>query len=998
MYKKKILAVGLEFNNYSFSKIYKKEAIHSSVNAKIHCKTISVRNIFVLLLVCFSFPGFNQVKSVGTPSIINYPKAEYDAGTQNWEISQDKHGFMYFANNDGILKFDGLHWDLIEISSASPVRSVCVDSNNNIYAGLFNDFGILIQNTTGRLNFKSLRYLLPDNNIKFDDIWKIYEIPQGIVFQSFDYIFLLKNNIIEIIKPKNRFHFSFSVNGRFFIHEPGVGLFEYIAGIINKVPWADELKDTEIWTILEIRNNHLLIGTRENGIYKFENGRLYTWLTPAGKLAEKNKLFSAAVLKGGHFVFGTILNGIIISDLDGNIVQHINRDKGLQNNTILSVYSDKENNLWLGLDNGIAYVKINSPLSFISDDVGLGTGYCCIIFQGKLYLGTNQGLFVKSFSDFSDNKLNFELIDNTAGQVWSLDIFNEQLICGHNSGTFYIQDKTAHKISSIEGGWKYIKSKNNPDLLIGGHYNGLSLLKKINNKWSFYKKISGFNESSRFIFQDINGILWISHGSKGVFRIHMNETLDSIIHYKLYTENDGLPSNERNILFSFNENAYISTINGIYKYQDSSDLFIIHDELNQLLSIDGQLLNLETDHQGNIWFIAENESGVFRQNEDMNYTKITSPFKELDGKYVNGFEYIYPLNNDHVFFGLDNGFAHYSSKTLKSYSEKFSSFITKIEMPYIDSIIFINPDNSDTDLKVPFRKNILRFHYASPFYENLKQLRFSFFMDNYSEKWSGWTSDKYRDFTNLPEGDYTFKIKAKNIYENESEVAQFNFTILPPWYRSNIAYFAYIFLMFSLIILTVKFIYYRIGLSKKKQKIKHALELQKREEEFQHQTLLAEKEIIYLRNEKLRNEMIYRDKELANQTMAIIQKNKFLMKMKEELRNLKKSTGDNQIKNRILCLNKKINKEIDNKQQNQLFETYFDEVHKEFFEKLKKQFPHLSPREMRLCAFIKMNLTSKEIAALFNISDRGVEISRYRLRKKIKLPRETNLPVFLSNI
>jgi len=957
-----------------------------------------IRKFIVLIFICLPFWAHTQIKFTGTPSILNYPKSEYNAGTQNWGIAQDKNGFMYFANNDGVLRFDGIHWDLIEVSRSAPVRSVAIDGENRVFAGFTNDFGVLKQNETDPPFFESLRHLLPDPDIEFDDIWKIHEIPQGIVFQSFDYLFLFRNNTIEVIKPENRFYFSFNVNDRLFLHEPEVGLFEYINGMVNKVPWAGELKNTEIWSILEIKDNHLLIGTRNNGIYKFENGILGKWDTPANDLIAKNKLFSGSKIMDDQFVFGTILDGIVITDAEGNILQHINRNRGFQNNTVLSVFPDNKNNLWLGLDNGIDYVEINSPLSFITENEGLGTGYCSRIFQGKLYLGTNQGLYVKSFNSFSNSVEPFKLVKNTAGQVWSLNIFDEQLICGHNSGTFLIRNNEAVHISDEEGAWKYIRLKSRPELLLGGHYNGLVLLRKTEDGWAFYKKVRGFNESSRFIFEDEDGIIWISHGGKGIFRVRLNEPMDSVIQSRLYTKTDGLPSNENNILFTLNDKFYISGTNGIYSYMESSDSFRIDDQLDQLSSIDGQLLTVETDESENIWFIAQNESGVLRRNEDLNYTKITAPFKQLDDKYVNGFEFVYPYSSDHVFLGLDNGFAHYSSKILKSYSEEFRCFITKVEMPSVDSTIYFNPNHLNFDVEVPFRKNAFRFHYAAPFYENPKQLQFSYYLENYSEDWSDWTSDKYRDFTNLPEGDYTLKVKAKNVYGVESEVSVFSFTILPPWHRSQLAWFVYFILSVLFIFFVVKFVLHRIELSRKREILKHEAELQKKEELYQHQALVAEKEIIRLKNEKLQGEMIHRDKELANQTMGIIQKNKFLGKLKEELNQAMKNTSDAQLKTKLSTLNRRINKEIDNKQQNHIFETYFDKVHEDFFQRLKQEFPTLSPRETRLCAYIRMNLTSKEIAALLNISDRGVEIGRYRLRKKLDLPREINLSTFLSNI
>lgn len=179
---------------------------------------------------------------------------------------------------------------------------------------------------------------------------------------------------------------------------------------------------------------------------------------------------------------------------------------------------------------------------------------------------------------------------------------------------------------------------------------------------------------------------------------------------------------------------------------------------------------------------------------------------------------------------------------------------------------------------------------------------------------------------------------------------------------------------------------------------KHREVLKKREQLFRQQALLAEKENIQLRNEKLKTEMTFRDKELANQTMNIIQKNEFLVKLRDELQHLQKSTSEGAFKTKLVTLLRRINKEIDNKQQNQIFDAYFDEVHEDFFEHLRNRFPDLSAREMRLSAYIRMNLTTKEIAVLLNISDRGVEIARYRLRKKLNLERETNLTSFLLNI
>ncbi|MCY1721059.1 triple tyrosine motif-containing protein [Prolixibacteraceae bacterium Z1-6] len=949
----------------------------------------------IILLLLLPFCAFAQVKTIGTPNVQNYPKTVYKAGTQNWDIAEDKKGFMYFANNDGVLIFDGFHWELIEVP-LSLVRTILVDSQDRIFVGLLYDFGMLKKTPSGKYVYQSLVNLVPKDSREFNDVWKIHEINGNIVFQSYEKLFIYDGTQIKVLNPVNKFHFSFNVNGRLLIQEPGIGLFELFNGFIEKVPWADRLKDFQILSILEINENHLLIGTAQDGLYYYEHGKLEPWETEVNKAVKNSKLFSATTVLGNHLAFGTILDGLYISDQDGRIIQRINKSNELLNNTILSVFSDQEKNLWLGLDNGIGYVEVNSPVSYITARGGLGTGYCCQIFDNKLYMGTNQGLFVKPFTDIGQNTEYFELVENSEGQVWSLGVFDGQLICGHNFGTYAVEDNVATKISEVPGGWIYIPLKNYPDYLLGGHYNGLILLEKKASGWEFKNKLKGFDVSSRFLFQDKSGEIWMSHGGKGIYRLSINEALDSVVNIKLYNDRNGLPSAAQNILFDLYGEKYVSTVDGVYEFNASADAFKPAEEINKLFGLRERIKKVVTDDSENIWYISEGESGVLRKNEDLTYTKISSPFESLNEHYVSEFEFVYPRNNDHVFFGIDDGFAHYSSKFPKSFVQEFRSFITKVELSYLDSVIY--PQQFDgVRYEFPFRKNSFRFHYTSPFFENLLDLRFSYFLENYSEDWSVWTTDIYKDFTNLPFGEYSFKIKALNNYGIESDIHELNFVVLPPWYHTSLAYTLYIILLLVTIILAILFVQYRINRSKELEKQKHRKELHAKEEAFQHQAVVAEKEIIKLRNERLRADMIYRDKELANQTNAIIQKNKFLRKLNDELKLLQNSTDDASVRTKIAVIKQRISKETENKQQ-KVFETYFDEVHEAFFDRLKKRFPQLSPRDLRLCAYIRMNISTKEIATLLNISDRGVEITRYRLRKKLELPREINLSIFLSGI
>lgn len=949
-----------------------------------------------LFLIVFVVPLRSQI--LGIPNIRNYPKSEYNAGTQNWAIAQDQDGFMYFANNDGLLRFDGFHWDLIPVP-LSLVRSVHIDSDNRIYVALLYDFGEVVRDQSGHFHYRSFLPLVPEEERDFNDVWCIQEWNGEVVFQSYEKMFFVdrEKNKVNLVLPEHKFHFSFSVNGQLWYQDVNVGLFEWTGSQGRRLEWADPIVDQDILTILPLDGKALLIGTLQGGLFYYDGKKLKKWDTPVGEFVDKFKLFCGTTLGDSRLALGTIRNGLVIANLDGKILQVINRSNELQNNTVLSVFADRDHNLWLGLDNGISYLESNSPLTYLTAQGRLGTGYCAKLYKGSLYLGTNQGLFVLPFAQENNSSDDYRLVENTEGQVWSLTVHKGQLICGHNNGTFVVKGNRAEQIINEPGAWDYIPVKDRDDLIVGGHYQGLVVLKWLQNRWVFSHRVKGFDESSRFLRQDEQGDFWVSHGGKGVFRLRLNSEMDSVVQVRRYGKADGLPSDMHNVLMVVKGIQYVSTIDGLFRYNRQQDRFGRDSEITQLFGLQDRLMKVQEDDEGNLWFLGQSSVGVLRQNEDLSYTKITSPFDPLREQLVSEFQFVYPLNRNRAIFGIDRGFAMYDAGFRKSSINKFRCFISKVELAYLDSVIY--PGSVPTeDYIFPFARNSIRFHYNSPFYENLKGLRFSYQLQNFSDEWSPWSADIYKEFTNLPYGEYVFRVRAKNNYGIISTPGVFRFTILPPWYHTKLAHFIYALLAGLVLILIAVLMRYRVQRLEDEARKKHEKEMRDKEEQFKHQALIAEKEIIKLRNDKLRAEMVFRDKELANQTNNLIQKNRLLQKIMQELHNIQSTTQDGVVKSKMAILKKRIEKELDDKNQNKIFETYFDEVHKEFFERLKAKYPQLSPKDLRLCAYIRMNISTKEIATLLNISYRGAEISRYRLRKKLDLPREVNLAAFLSGI
>jgi len=438
-----------------------------------------MRKAVLFILSIFYLTGLSiaaNIKSIGVPYVQNYTKALYQSGNQNWSITRDAHGIMYFGNADGLLSFDGKYWQLHTMPNGLIVRSVAADGKGKVYTGAFGEFGYWENNAKGFLTYHSLIPKVPRKYLPNEEIWKIYADGNRVIFQSFGSIYIYANNRISVIKAPNPFLFLFKSGNRFFVEQVNAGLFELKNNSLNYIAGSSILGNSGVLSILPFKNNKYLIGTAKNGLFIYDNKQITPWNNQANDFLKTYQLNNGAVIPGKYFAYGTILNGVVIIDTAGNVVQHINKSSGLQNNTVLSLYTDNEQNLWAGLDNGIDRIEVNSPLYFYFDKTGnFGTVYSSSIFNNKIYLGTNQGLFYSDWIPGGDNRLfqqfDFKLIPGSQGQVWDLSLIDGRLLCGHNDGTYQVNGDAITKISDINGGWTI--KKISPNLLLQGTYTGL---------------------------------------------------------------------------------------------------------------------------------------------------------------------------------------------------------------------------------------------------------------------------------------------------------------------------------------------------------------------------------------------------------------------------------------------------------------------------------------------------------------------------------------------
>ena len=725
----------------------------------------------------------------------------------------------------------------------------------------------------------------------------------------------------------------------------------------------------------------------------YENEKTTPWNTEANAFIKKNSSLGGVTIKDKFIVLNSVLNGIIICDTNGKIVQHINRKKGLQNNTVLTSFIDNKNNLWLGLDNGIDFINENSSLTYFGYSYGISTVYASVVFRDNLYVATNQGVFYSKWHlPFKEES--FSLLEGTTGQAWNIQVIDGQLICGNNNGAILINNNHSAKTLDTKGYFRFKKIPNHPDYIIGANYNGFAVFEKTANGLKYRNQISGFEKPS-ISFEIDKSYLWLKKDNL-IYQMTLSDDLKKFNSIKTYPN---LSNTIKGIgsIQTMNNTVYFQTNNHFYKYSQDQNLFYEDKKMSALFTDLPKIYSLTQDSAGNIWYLFKESLGVLSKNDSGVYKNTVAPFSSLTGNLVNNYLSITTIDSRNVLIGLTDGLAHYDSHLLNNSIWKPTAFIRSFSFPG-DTLMFGNGQNTYRKQKIPYKSNRVKFTFSSPSYENIDKIEFSHQLEGFEERWSNWSPITTIEYANLREGNYKMNLKARNSYGKQSEVTQVLFTISPPWYRHFLAYFCYIILVLAI----TNFVINRIKLKIRKNKYYETIEQRRiyleKEAKIRKEQYDLEKEIERLKNDQLQTKILSKDKELVTNTLQVVKKNKILNGIIHKLKDINVDSFDESTKFQFNKLNKSIVREVNTDKSWKDLEKHIKNVHFDFLKRLKEKYPTISPRELDLCTYLLMNMSTKEIAEIMNISSGGVEVSRYRLRKKFGLGKKQNLTGFLMSI
>ena len=934
--------------------------------------------IIVVLLNCILFTTFCIAQDL--PPIVKFNPAIYNAGSQNWMISQGKNHYMYIANNEGLLEFNGSNWTLYKSPNETIMRSVKV-IGNKVYTGCYMEFGFWQRQNDGRLKYTSLSQKIKSKILDDEQFWNIVNYDQWVIFQSLNriYIYDTKTNSFKFVIPKQNILKSFKTSNSIYFQTVNYDLFEIENGSSKLVLSNSILKNKKIVNVFSI-DEGLLIHTQFDGFFKLQNGSLIKFNTDADSEIAASSIYSSQILSNGSFAIGTVSNGVFIMSREGKVKYHITQHKGLTNNTVLSIFEDFDKNLWLGLDNGINCINLQSPIRSFSDATGmLGTVYASIIHKGKLYIGTNQGLFYKDY--ISDT--NFKFINGTKGQVWSLFNYDGTLFCGHDSGTFIVEENTSRLIFGQSGTWKLETVPNNRNLLLQGNYHGVSVLEKVNNQWVFRNKISGYNYSTRYFEITNSNEVYVSHEYKGIFRFQLDSKFTKSSNLFAYKS----PVKGKNAgLSKFNNTIYYAYKDGVFKLNSKTKEFEKDKSLSSVFENDeytsGKLI---LDNSNRLWVFSKNHINYFSVNKlssDLKKNMISIPSSITNS--MLGYENITQLSNATYLIGTTDGYYTFNINELTFKNQNVA--ISDISINKLNEKL--TPFSISEQGSFKHDENNITFSYTVPEYNKYIIAEYQYLLEGFQDQWSEWSSKPTVNFKNLSPGDYTFKVRSKIVNSQPESYAVYSFTIKKPWYLTNFALIVY-FLLICLLAYYINKLYGEY-FHKQKQKLIEENNLLLEIKELEN-----EQQLMKLRNEQLSMDVDTKSRELAVSNLSLIKKDELLTLIKEDL---KKTSEEEDGSRKLKSVINTINKNISEDNAWKVFKEAFDTADKDFLKKVKQAHVNLTPNDLRLCAYLRLNLSSKEIAPLLNISVRSVEIKRYRLRKKMDLSHETGLVEYILSI
>lgn len=788
------------------------------------------RYSILVITLLISFQGFSQINKNGIPVIKNFSHYVTNGSEQNWCVTQDHRGVIYIGNNDkGVLEYDGSEWRSIPVTNNSYIRSLATADDGTVYVGAVAEIGYLTPDENGELYYKSLLPLLDTIYHRFTDVWKSYADDEYVYFcsETFITIYNTETKSFNVLGSYEHTLFGFFELGKLYFGAFIDGLVELQGDTIVKSPGGEFYAKKNVFALTEYDTDHLLIGTPQDGLslYNVRTGvASHFGSSEANNFIQSNLTYHLLKLPTNEFLASTSSGGLGIISHDGELVWVISEPEGLLDITSYNSYVNPKSApyppVWSAMSLGVARTDLNSPITSFTIESGF-QGLIADIetLDDVLYVGTSTGLYA---SVIINGKRTFNPVGVNFA-IWKLQKFvlqngEDVLLAITDDGVFQIRkngetiriEDELIDMSMPEGskywGYTLIQDPFKTNRIILGRERDISYFEYRKGNWYEVYTVDKIDDEARSLAFDNDGTLWFGTPLAGIGKVNPDDTLTGPVYYG---EEDGLPPIENNFVFRIGDEILFGTKKGIYRYNGDDDRFVkdtIYDPY--LPEGDNWIFVVHKDKEDCIWFSIENsELGwmiIYLEKKDDKYEAVTKPFMKLsNGSSTDAF---FSEENGSIWFPKSNVLYHFQ----KGYTMQEGSYKAMVRKVTIgaDSVIFygaypiakeggFNVGDAQVKEDIPHIKysdNNIEFRWSAPYFDMEEEVEYSYFLEGFSKDWTKWEKVFYQDFTNLSQGPYTFRIKARNTYNDESLEDVFSFVIGRPWYASIVAFFAYLIL------------------------------------------------------------------------------------------------------------------------------------------------------------------------------------------------------------
>ena len=970
-------------------------------------------------------------------TVRNFSRNTYNYGTQNWSIAQCSDGRVLFGNSEGMLSFDSKRWIMFPMPNYSDVRAVFFDNEHRlILAGGNKEVGYFTNsNATHHIEFHSLSHLLSPAEINGVEVWNIGRWKQFAVFQNKNSIMLWDfGKDMKTIAIPHRIESSFA-DDRGIVVACKEGLYNYRNGRLTTLPGTERLNGKTIKAILPYQNRYIL-ATTDDGLFLYDGKEATAFLPDITPFLKESHVFCAAI-QGDDLAVGTVQRGMVVRNLATGSTNYVNSSSGLTDNTVLSVAFDRQQNIWMGLNNGIAYVlKSSSYYNLLAQNNNIGVGYASCTMDNRIYLGTSQGLFTTTFPiEAAPVQKSTTLIPGMSGQVWCLTKLPASsspttLLCGADNGAFVINGNKATKIAGVEGTLRLLPLKMHPGYILGCDYDGFYILQQQSNDIRLSHRLAGFGETSGMFYEDNDGAIWVSHWQKGIYRLTLSADTRQVLVTEYFHKGSGLYVDELNAICKIKGRVYVSSVDGFHRYNPKNRQLEPATAMTRLFNKFGRSLNVLECPGGDLWAFGSNYIALARKNKNGGFHVDSITYKSIVANMQQALGQPSFIGNDMTILNSYDGFVVASHTTVAD--SKRGKQLPEGNSPlpasprggggFIlcdifgtnekDTLLYtaplqLRPGEEQQTLHLRHRQNSLRFEFIMPEYCDAKAVVYSYLLEGYDGQWSEPDYVNQKEYTRLPKGRYAFRVKATNQLTGQTSETVVSFDILPAWYETWWCRMVLLFIALLAAYAIVRHLQRRTDRALKRLQAEKERQLKEQEREFMMEQAKRDKELAdqerelaQMRSNQLSIELKHKASELADSTMNLVRKNEILQdldaSMEELSASIKMEEPKTVINRKIRDLRHGIAMNMKDDDNWQIFEENFNLVYDNFMQKLIARFPHLKTNDRKLCAYLKMGLSSKEMASLLNTSVRSVETARYRLRKKLDLGQGSNLTDFIQ--